>query len=208
MIYAFWYSILNYAPEFIDMIKKVEVSLDEREKQKKIYTNEKNDLLKLGFATFYLNRTNRSGIIKGGPIGGQQQKSKYLIDCRFNKENLINRIEKIYENRKKIKIYNQDAMIFLKRRFKSDSFLFIDPPYYNKGAELYENSFTPKEHKKISRRIRKLSVPWVLTYDCVDEIIDMYSFCKGKEYELSYTVQNKKIGNEIMFYKDNLIVDF
>ncbi len=207
-IYAFWYSILNYAPEFIKMIKNVEVSLNEREKQKEIYINEKNDLLKLGFATFYLNRTNRSGIIKGGPIGGQQQKSKYLIDCRFNKNNLIDRIEKIYENREKIKIYNQNAMIFLKRRFKPDSFLFIDPPYYNKGAELYENSFTPKEHKKISRRIKKLSVPWVLTYDCVDEIIEMYSFCRGKEYELSYTVQNKKIGNEIMFYRDNLIVDF
>ena len=190
------------------MIKNVEVSLNEREKQKEIYINEKTDLLKLGFATFYLNRTNRSGIIKGGPIGGQQQKSKYLIDCRFNKNNLIDRIEKIYENREKIKIDNQDAMIFLKRRFKPDSFLFIDPPYYNKGAELYENSFTPKEHKKISRRIKKLSVPWVLTYDCVDEIIEMYSFCRGKEYELSYTVQNKKIGNEIMFYRDNLIVDF
>ena len=115
-IYAFWYSILNYAPEFIKMIKKVDITIEEREKQKKIYETEKRDLLKLGFATFFLNRTNRSGIIKGGPIGGYQQNSKYLIDCRFNKENLIKRIEKIYENRKNIRIYNQDAMIFLKRK--------------------------------------------------------------------------------------------
>ena len=207
-IYAFWYSVLNDAPRFIEKIKEIDVNLEEREKQKEIYETEKEDLFKLGFATFYLNRTNRSGIIKGGPIGGKDQKSEYLIDCRFNKKTLIKRIEKIYSYRKEIKLYNKDAMVFLKRKFKSDSFLFIDPPYYNKGAELYENSFTHKEHVKISRRIKKLQVPWVLTYDCVGEIIDIYSFCESKEYELTYTVQNKTIGNEIMFYQDNLIVDF
>lgn len=207
-IYAFWYSVLNHAPEFIEKIKNVDISLNEHEKQKEIYKNERNDLLKLGFATFYLNRTNRSGIIKGGPIGGKNQNSKYLIDCRFNKLDLIKRIEEIYKHRNQIKIYNQDALLFLKRKFKDNSFLFIDPPYYKKGKELYKNSFSPKEHKKISRRIKNLSVPWVLTYDCVDEIVEMYKFCNWKEYELSYTVQNKKIGNEIMFYKDNLIVDF
>ena len=106
-IYAFWFSILNDAPTFIEMIKNVEISLEERERQKEIYNNERDDLLKLGFATFYLNRTNRSGIIKGGPIGGKNQDSKYLIDCRFNKDNLIERIEKIYSERKKIKIYNK-----------------------------------------------------------------------------------------------------
>lgn len=207
-IYAFWFSILNDAPTFIEMIKNVEISLEERERQKEIYNNERDNLLKLGFATFYLNRTNRSGIIKGGPIGGKKQDSKYLIDCRFNKDNLIERIEKIYSERKKIKIYNTDAMIFLKRKFKANSFLFIDPPYYVKGAELYENSFTDKEHKKIARRIKKLSVPWVLTYDYVDEILNMYSFCNKKEYELSYTVENKRIGNEVMFFNDTLTVDF
>ena len=207
-IYAFWFSILNDAPTFIEMIKNVEVSLEERERQKEIYNNERDDLLKLGFATFYLNRTNRSGIIKGGPLGGKNQDSKYLIDCRFNKDNLIERIEKIYSERKKIKIYNKDAMVFLKRKFKADAFLFIDPPYYVKGAELYENSFTNREHKKIARRIKKLSVPWVLTYDYVDEILDMYSFCNKKEYELSYTVENKRIGNEVMFFNDTLAVDF
>lgn len=207
-IYAFWYSVLNYAPDFIELIKKVEVTIDEHKKQKIIYETEKDDLLKLGFATFFLNRTNRSGIIKGGPIGGKDQNSKYLIDCRFNKDNLIKRIEKIYLMRSCIKIYNQDAMVFLKRKFKEDSFLFIDPPYYNKGAELYENSFTQKEHFMISKRIMKLKVPWVLTYDNVNPIIEMYSFCNSKEYELTYTAQNKRVGNEIMFFKENLSITF
>lgn len=207
-IYAFWYSVLNYAPEFIELIEKVDVSIEEHKKQKYIYENEKKDLLKLGFATFFLNRTNRSGIIKGGPIGGNNQNSKYLIDCRFNKENLIKRIEKIYSMRDYIKIYNQDAMVFLKRKFKDDSFLFIDPPYYNKGAELYENSFTHKEHLMISKRINKLKVPWVLTYDNVEPIIEMYSFCNYREYKLSYTAQSRKIGSEIMFFKDDLSVVF
>lgn len=206
-IYAFWHSILNQKDKFVEMINDVEITMEEHEKQKRIYETEKDDLLKLGFATFFLNRTNRSGIIKGGPIGGKSQTSEYKIDCRFNKEKLIERIEKIHANKQRIKIYHTDAKTFLKRKFKENSFLFIDPPYYDKGAELYKNAFVDRDHKLISKRIKKLNVPWITTYDNVEPIILMYNFCEKKEYRLSYTVQDKRKGNEVLFYPKSLVVN-
>ena len=69
-IYAFWHSILVYNKKFCQKIIDIDVTLDEWHKQKEIYNNPKSKIFDLGFATFFLNRTNYSGIIKGGPIGG------------------------------------------------------------------------------------------------------------------------------------------
>ena len=68
--------------------------MKEWEKQKRIYENTRSEFL-LGFATFFLNRTNYSGVITGGPIGGFEQKGQWKIDARFNKKSLIDRIERI-----------------------------------------------------------------------------------------------------------------
>ena len=106
-IYAFWHSILNDTDEFIELIKKTQVTIEEWHKQKEIFLNkDSNKLLELGFATFFLNRTNRSGILKAGPIGGYNQTGNYLIDARFNKKNLIKRIERISQYKDKISLFN------------------------------------------------------------------------------------------------------
>lgn len=199
-IYAVWYAILYHNDEFIDFIENIPLTLEEYKKQKYIYNHEKQDLLKLGKATFYLNRTNRSGIIKAGPIGGYEQKGAYLIDCRFNRENLKNRVKKIHQNREHIEIFNLDAREFISKPFPKNSFFFIDPPYYNKGASLYRNYFHHKDHVEISQLVKNLDFPWVVTYDAVPEIINIYNFSKHTEYELSYTVESKRLGKEVMFY--------
>lgn len=201
-IYAMWYSILNFNDEFIEFIKTVPLDLDEHSKQKRIYENERNNLLMLGLATFYLNRTNRSGIIKAGPIGGYAQRGSYLLDCRFNRENLIKRIKDIYKYKDHIKIFGEDARSFFKKDFPENSFFFIDPPYYNKGACLYRNFFNHQDHLEISKIVKNLKYPWVVTYDNVDPILKMYSFSNHIEYDLSYTVETKRRGQEVMFYND------
>ena len=93
-IYAFWHSILTNTNKFCRKIRNTEVTLNNWKRFRKIFLNkEKASLFDLGFATFFLNRTNRSGIINGGVIGGVKQKGEYKIDCRFNKDNLIDRIK-------------------------------------------------------------------------------------------------------------------
>lgn len=199
-IYALWYSILNKSDDFINFIQTVPLTINEYKKQKNIYINEKEDLFLLGTATFYLNRTNRSGIIKGGPIGGYEQTGNYLMDCRFNRENLSARVKKIYDNKESIQLSCMDARDFLKQDFAKHSFIFIDPPYYNKGSTLYENYLNHNDHEEISNIVKKLKVPWVVTYDDTPEIIKMYSFSNSYNYHLSYTVERKRIGNEVMFH--------
>lgn len=142
-IYCFWDSVLHKTDEFIEMVLQVEVSMEEWYKQKAIREKLDNyDSLEIGFSTFFLNRTNRSGIIdKAGPIGGFTQTGDYPIDCRFNKERLVAQIKKIGEKRDSIEVYNLEALDFiddviLKTR---KSFIFFDPPYYGKGSGLYTN---------------------------------------------------------------------
>ena len=68
-IYAFWYSILHYTDAFIDKIRNTPLSLKEWHTQRIIQLDKQNtDLFDLGFSTFFLNRTNRSGILKAGVI--------------------------------------------------------------------------------------------------------------------------------------------
>ena len=207
-IYAVWYAILNHNDEFIALIRDTPVTVEEWNNQKRVYQEETENLLQLGFATFYLNRTNRSGIITACPIGGFDQTGNYGIDCRFNKDNLIQRVSKIYAYRKKIKIFNYDAIEFFKRRFPYKSLFFIDPPYYNKGALLYKNSFVHQDHVNISKSIYKLNYNWIVTYDNTEEIIDIYEDSTIYDYELTYSVETKRKGKEILIASSNLNIDF
>lgn len=215
-IFSFWYSILNYNNEFIEMIRNIEISIEEREKQKNIYLEKEKidiknykEVLKLGLATFYLNRVNRSGILKAGVIGGKKQNGAYKMNCRFNKEKLILQIQEIYKYRKKIKFYNLDVLDFLKLINKRENlFIFFDPPYYNKGSELYTNFFKHDDHLKLAKEIKKITNNWIVTYDNSEEIKKMYNTHDILEFDINYSLQNKIKGKEIIIFSSKLIKDF
>ncbi len=206
-IYAIWYSILNYTEEFCQLIESTPVSLEEREKQKEMQLIKADlDILSLGFSTFYLNRVNRSGIINGGPIGGKSQSSKYKIDCRFNKKDLINKVRKIGLLKNQIELFNLDALDFINKinmKKSSNLFVFFDPPYYCKGPGLYENHYEHDDHLEISKNIKKIcKYPWILTYDNVEEIKKMYKKLEMQEFDITYTAANKVKAKEIIIYSD------
>lgn len=207
-IYAFWYSVLNYSKEFIEKIKKTEITLDERKKQIEVYNKKnKNCLFDLGFATFFLNRVNRSGIIKGGPISSKED-TKYTLDCRFNKENLIKRIESIVEMKENIDVENLEANILLEKvkETKEKTFIFLDPPYYVKGNQLYMNYFLHEDHLNLRNKIKELeNINYIITYDDVPQIIEMYKGFDSIHYNLSYTLETKSSGKEVMFYNSKVL---
>lgn len=214
-IYAFWYSILNYTDEFCNLIMSTEVTLDMREKQKLIQKEKENtNLLELGFSTFFLNRVNHSGVIKGGPIGGIKQEGIYKLDCRFNKSRLIEQIREIASYKDKIKITNLDVLIFINEelpKLPEDSFIFLDPPYYKKGPELYVNFYKHEDHEKLAEEIiNKIKQNWIVTYDNVKEIKEIYKNCNQQEFSITYTLRNKgrNSGSEVIIFKDNLEVNF
>lgn len=209
-IYAFWFSILNNTDAFIKKIENTPITIEEWEKQKYIYSQEEHiDIFELGFATFFLNRTNRSGIIKAGMIGGKKQLGNYKIDCRFNKTVLIKKIEKISSLRKKIKLTNLDASVFIKKVIKNkpveNTFIFFDPPYFKQGKDLYANFYEEKDHAQLYKSIDELkNYRWMVTYDDTEQIRYLYQKYSGFLYSLNYSLAKKKKAQELMFYSQNI----
>ncbi|WP_160720341.1 DNA adenine methylase [Isachenkonia alkalipeptolytica] len=204
-IYAFWYSCLHHTQELINRINDTEVTIPNWVLQKKVQENkEQSTLLDLGFSTFFLNRVNRSGIIKGGVIGGIEQKGQYKIDCRFNKTNLVQRIEKIAEHRNRIEIYNLDGVDFINKKVRSlaeHSLTFFDPPYYKKAEGLYTNFYIHEDHVELKNAIQKnVSSPYLITYDNQEEIVEIYSDMIMKEYDITYCASIKRSEKEVMIY--------
>ena len=213
-IYCFWKSILDFNKEFCEMINSVNIDLVEREIQKKIQKNKdildltkKSDVLKLGFSTFFLNRVNRSGIIRAGVIGGIEQNGNYKMNCRFNKNNLIERIKEINKYKKKIEFYNLDAIDFLKKiENKKKIFIFFDPPYFQKGKDLYTNFYMIEDHINLAKHISNLKQDWITTYDNTEEIKEIYSEFQIKEFDILYSLEQKRKAKELLICKKNLII--
>lgn len=210
-IYCFWKSVLKYNDELCNKINDAIITLEEREIQKSIQLHKetinirkKEDILKLGFSTFYLNRVNRSGIINAGVIGGINQTGNYRMDCRFNKTELIERIKEIRKYKEKIKFYNLDVMKFLGQIKKEDIFIFFDPPYYEKGRDLYVNFYEDKNHRELANRISRLKNDWIVTYDNVEPIKEIYSEYRKIEFDVSYTLAKKRKAKEVMIFSNSL----
>jgi DNA adenine methylase len=209
-IYAFWHSVLNKTNKLCEMIENAELTIEEWKKQREIQNHKKSvDLLTLGFSTFYLNRTNRSGIINAGLIGGLDQSGDYLMDCRFNKSDLIDRIKKIATKKKSIRLYKKDA-IKLIDKIQNESqnnnvVFYFDPPYYLKASTLYMNHYDDKSHKKVSDKIRSIkNIKWIVSYDNVPEIQKLYANCQKKEFSFKHTAYEIREGQEIMFFSQNI----
>lgn len=210
-IHAFWWSVLNDPENLCKKIMDTPVNIEKWKEQRDIVKNPvDHGYLDLGFATFFLNRCNRSGILKGGVIGGLNQDGKWKLDARYNKDKLIKRIELIETKADKIHLHNEDALEFITKEIskqKKRSLLYLDPPYFNKGKGLYRNFYTYSDHLLISKLISKINdTKWLISYDNVDEIIQMYKRYRSIAYKLSYTAQNKIVGSELLIFSDNLIV--
>lgn len=205
-VYSFWHSVCNDTENILRLIRDTDINIENFIAQKNIYRNETQHSLNLGFATFFLNRTCFSGVLDAGPIGGYNQTGKYLIDARYNRQELMKKIEKIAQFRSNIEIYNLDILDFIKKveNKKENLFTYFDPPYFIKGKALYTNFLNEEDHKKIYQSIKKLKTPWLLTYDNVDDISKIYKKYPQFEFNLSYTVNSKvnRVGTELMITSD------
>lgn len=207
-IYSFWRAIIDTPEDFIRLIEATPVTMDEWHKQKAIYISKRGSHLELGFATFFLNRTNRSGILTGGVIGGKSQTGKWKLDARFNKEALIGRIRTIQRHRDNIEVLNEDGLKIIEEYGKNSSSLFyVDPPYYEQGASLYYNSYKHDAHAELSSLLNDYAgiTKWMLTYDNIEPILELYKERKNQEpFILNYQANTSKKGSEIMVFSDCL----
>ncbi|MCQ8129240.1 DNA adenine methylase [Methylomonas rivi] len=207
-VYAFWRSVLEETDELVELIERTPVTIEEWYKQKFIQLNTTTASLELAFSTFFLNRCNRSGILKAGVIGGKDQTGKWKLDARFNKPDLISRIKTIKRFKHQIFVHNLDAAKLIKTLtddVKGNVLFYLDPPYYVKGKGLYDNFYSHQDHLEIAEQIGKVkSAKWVVSYDDVEAICEMYSAYRMLRYRLSYSAQKREQGGEVMFFCDAL----
>ena len=194
--------------ELCDKIDDVEVNMAEWHKQRAIYDSHEASLEELGFATFLLNRTNRSGIIGGGVIGGKGQAGKWSLDERFTKKELVRRIRRISEYKDRIQLYNQDGTRFTSsvvRGLGDNTFVFFDPPYIDKGQDLYLNNYDIADHRRLEEQVTQLKQSWVVTYDYQGAARhELYRDYPRLAFELSYSTQSRQKGKEALFRSNNL----
>jgi len=208
-IYAFWKAVVYDTDELCQRIHNAVLTMDEWHRQRAIFKKTRNKYIDRAFAAFYLNRTNRSGILDGGVIGGMRQDGNYKLDCRFNKQDLIRKIERIGRYRSSIHLSNKDARLCLEqwdKELPTRSLFNIDPPYYGKGSELYINYFKHNDHASLSEQVLHLKHRWIITYDNVPEIESLYRTCKKYKTSLLYSVQTKYRGIELLIADSNLAI--
>lgn len=206
-IYAFWVSALRDTDKFCRLIDRTPITIAEWRIQKSIWLKEPRDVLDLGFATYFLNRTNRSGIIDGaGPIGGFDQTGNWKIDARLSKDRQIENLRALARFSKQISVHNLDAAKFLEKKFKiKDCLIYLDPPYFVNGQKLYKNFYEPKDHEAIAKKLtRRRNLKWVVSYDDVRQIRSAYSEFSPIKYKLNYSAGPKSVGSEVIFLSDAL----
>lgn len=211
-IYALWHSVLYETDALCRKIQRTEVTIDEWHRQRKVYLKDSfADPLAKGFATLFLNRTNRSGIIKAGVIGGLGQEGNYKLDCRFSKLDLIRKIKRISEYRDQIVLTCMDASEFVKTQIPltaPNTLVNLDPPYYVRGRELYSNFYQPEDHALLAKVVVKIKRPWIVTYDDTPEIRALYQSQPMYSMALNYSAQIKRVGTELLVVKPTLAVPY
>jgi DNA adenine methylase len=207
-IYAFWVSALFQPEAFCKLIEQTPISVEEWRRQREIYkASDANNSMQLGFAAYYLNRTSRSGIIDGsGPIGGHQQDGKWKIDARFNKQNQISNIKALSKFSKLIEVTNCDAIEFIQDSLDhKDTFLYLDPPYYQNGKKLYKNFYVHEDHKSVCALLEKnRTAAWIVSYDFCQQIIEIYRQFTPTVYRLQYSAATVGAGVEVIFASDSV----
>jgi DNA adenine methylase len=168
-----------------------------------------HDNLAVGFATFFLNRTNRSGILNAGIIGGRDQTGPWKIDARYNPSELTHRLRAIASLKERISLTRLDALKFLKSgicRWPEKTIIYLDPPYYIKGRDLYYGFYKHNDHEKVSIFVRRniISQKWIVSYDNVPPIHKLYSGRSHVVYDIGYTARSARRGDEVMFFCDGL----
>lgn len=212
LVHSFWWSVLNQTDDLCRLIVETPRTVEAWDRQKVVLMNpEGHSQLAVGFATFFLNRTNRSGILNGGVIGGRDQTGPWKIDARYNARELVRRVQAIARLSGRISLTNLDALEFLEggvAAWPAKTLIYLDPPYYDKGRELYYDFYQHADHRAVAEFVqsRIIHQRWIVSYDNVGPIKELYQERRRIIYSIGYSARSTRQGSEVMFFSDGMTV--
>ncbi len=199
-VHAFWTTVVKHNAMVLDWIDSVPLTVMEWRRQREVYRAKESKPLDRGLAFFYLNRTNRSGVLNAGVIGGQDQSGRYKIDARFNRDTLSKRIAALGDLADRIEVSDLDGRSVI-RRYGTDSsaFLYIDPPYVQAGSQLYLNAFDGRDHAALAEVVHAVDAAhWLITYDLSPLIERLYADHYQCHLELNYSARHPGRAQELL----------
>lgn len=150
------------------------------------------DPVERGFRKLALHRMSVSGFgaMSGGPIGGRsQQSSQYTVSCRWNPERIkrdVVRLNELLSSFDELRITAGDFEPLLINAGE-ETFIYLDPPYFKKGEQLYKHNLSPLDHSRLAGAVRECMAHWVVSYDDHPEIRRLYSWAKFHDLYITYT---------------------
>jgi DNA adenine methylase len=210
-IYAFWRSVLYQTDELCKRISTATLNVDEWRMHRTVVQNASQyDEIDVGYSTLYLNRTNRSGVLSGGSIGGIRQSGKWNMDARFPRSELIRRIQAIASRRDAISLSNLDAEEFLSSnvsRLPTNTLVYCDPPYFGHSSRLYLNRYKADDHARVARVVQNdLRKRWIVSYDHDPQIWSYYHDRRYISYWIRYSAATAYRGREFLIFSDDLTI--
>lgn len=207
VVHAFWKAATEHSKALIKKVRSTPVTIETWERQKAILEAPATlNIVDVGFAAFFLNRTNRSGILSAGVIGGKAQAGPWKLNARYNENALCQRIERIGSLAKRITVLSMDALDLLTDvapGFPQRGLVYLDPPYYVKGSLLYRNHYQPSDHAAIAHCVAQAEYPMVITYDDCPAVRDLYRGFDSATFSLHYSTHKARPrASEVLFYKN------
>lgn len=203
-VHAFWQAVTLDNQAFVDWVQRVPLTIDEWRRQRDVYRDPTNDPDVLGRAFFYLNRTNRSGVLRAGVIGGLAQTGNYKIDARFNRDTLATRLRAIGDVSSAIEVSALDGRTVISQHAtRTNTFLYIDPPYVKAGGRLYLNAFETRDHQALAAAVDMIEgAHWLMTYDNSPYIAKLYAHHAQATLDLTYSATHPGKATELLVASD------
>ena len=146
-----FYHVLQNEKEKKALFRMLENETVSRSKYQKILSMEASNKIEKAYKYFYLNRTSFSGIMNNPRWG-------YLIGSSVTPEKWIDRIIPVAEKFTNAKITCLDFREVL-ANVKSDSLVYLDPPYFKASKGIYSKEFTMDDHYDLMEILQSSNSP-------------------------------------------------